>query len=324
MIGPSDRPVPREMGGLLPGPEPPGEEAGSARGWRPTPRGKSTAAEGLRFYCDVHRREDNESGYRITYTVDGKNFKHTDDPAEILAKPGDQIFVDVIPVVHTNAFIELLKRDVEVYYLRRVRMVKEVREKLGMSKSAKNDIKAMMTIDDRWFQKVDENYLVIRRMASTLRCLMRTLQDYENRLQSISDDEREDLEDLIKTTKKKIERQAKRIVEEARKRYPVYDEVVEELGITDENHLMGREALAELMPYIGRFTSYHKLRRFLGLFNGSKGVNKFYSKTARTALSRLTSAVLGKTEHTAKDEERLLKRIWTIAKWPRERLRVPA
>ncbi|MEM2042322.1 MAG: hypothetical protein QW410_03095, partial [Nitrososphaerota archaeon] len=61
----------------------------------------------MRFYCDVHRKKD-ESGFRITYTTDGKSFKHIDDPTEIPAKPGDQIFVDVIPVVHTNTFIELL------------------------------------------------------------------------------------------------------------------------------------------------------------------------------------------------------------------------
>ena len=88
--------------------------------------------------------------------------------------------------------------------------------------------------------------------------------------------------------------------------------------------MMGRESLAELMIHLSRSTSYHGLRRFLGLFNGRRGKEKFYNKTARTALVRLTSAILGKTKHKARDEEKLLKRIWRIAKEPQERLRVPA
>ncbi|MEM0450659.1 MAG: hypothetical protein QXO17_03725 [Nitrososphaerota archaeon] len=271
----------------------------------------------MRFYCDVHRKKD-ESGFRITYTTDGKSFKHIDDPTEIPAKPGDQIFVDVIPVVHTNAFIELLKRGVEVYYLRRVRMVKEVREKLGMSKSARNDVKALMTIEDKWFLKVDENYLVMRRMASTMRSLMRTLQDYENRLSSVSEDEREDLEDLIRTIEEKIEKQAKRIVEEARRRYPMFDRIAEELGIPDDDNLMAKEALAEVMMYVTRSTNYDKLRRFMGLFRAKRSKEKRYNGNARVALSRLTAAISG-PKHRARDEERLLKRIWRLAKAP-ERL----
>ncbi|GBC70859.1 hypothetical protein HRbin02_00631 [Candidatus Calditenuaceae archaeon HR02] len=83
---------------------------------------------------------------------------------------------------------------------------------------------------------------------------------------------------------------------------------------------MSREALAELMIHVARSTSFHRLRSYLGLFKARKGKDKFYNKTARTALIRLTSEILGNTKHRARDEEKLLKRIWRLAKEHHERL----
>ncbi|GBC70858.1 hypothetical protein HRbin02_00630 [Candidatus Calditenuaceae archaeon HR02] len=40
----------------------------------------------MRFYCDVHRKRD-DSGYRITYTMDGEDFRHVNSPLEIPAGP---------------------------------------------------------------------------------------------------------------------------------------------------------------------------------------------------------------------------------------------
>ncbi|GBC71866.1 hypothetical protein HRbin02_01655 [Candidatus Calditenuaceae archaeon HR02] len=278
----------------------------------------------VRFYCDVYRKKDG-SGYRITYTTDGEDFRYTDSPTEIPVGRGDQVFMDVLPIIHTDGLIELLRRGVEVYYLRRLTMIKKTREKLGVkSKSAKTDIRVLMAIEDKWFRRVDEDYLVMRRVVSTFHSLQRTLQQYQNRVSAASEDEREDIQDLIRVTEVKIERLARRIIEEAGKRYPAYNTIIEALGISDNNHLMGRESLAELMIHLSRSTSYHGLRRFLGLFKARKGREKFYNKTARTALVRLTSAILENPKHRARDEEKLLKRIWRIAKKPQERLRVPA
>jgi hypothetical protein len=40
--------------------------------------------------------------YRITYTIDGKAFKHVDSLGEIPAGPGDKLFMDTIPPQHTD------------------------------------------------------------------------------------------------------------------------------------------------------------------------------------------------------------------------------
>jgi hypothetical protein len=49
-------------------------------------------------------------GFRITYSTDGKAFKHVDSFSGIPAGPGDQLFVDTIPPSHTDGAIELLGR----------------------------------------------------------------------------------------------------------------------------------------------------------------------------------------------------------------------
>ena len=170
------------------------------------------------LYCDVHRKRD-DSGYRITYTTDGESFRYTDSPLEIPVGPGDQLFVDTIPMIQTDGFIGLLRRGVEVYCLRRLTLIEEMRRRLGIPKSGRGGVKVLMHIEDKWFRRVDEDYLVMRRMASTFRSLQRTLQQYRNRVEAASGDDREDLEDLIRIIEVKIERQAKRIVKEAEKRY---------------------------------------------------------------------------------------------------------
>ncbi|MEM4373921.1 MAG: hypothetical protein QXI97_02865, partial [Nitrososphaerota archaeon] len=118
---------------------------------------------------------------------------------------------------------------------------------------------------------------------------------------------------------------AQLVVAEAEQRYPCFKRVVEELGITGDNHIPPQEALAEAIMHVSRIRSWREARNFFGLFKGRRGINKFYSKTVRQALSRLTTAVLTNTDHRAEDEERILKKIWTTAKGkPRERLEAPA
>ncbi|MEM2747364.1 MAG: hypothetical protein QXK69_12745, partial [Candidatus Caldarchaeum sp.] len=135
--------------------------------------------------------------------------------------------------------------------------------------------------------------------------------------------ERDVLKDAIKDLEKRMTTMAKIIDPEAIKRIPSYSRVVEALAIVGDNHLMAREALAEIMPYVERTRSYSRLKAFFGLYKGSKGTVKIYSKPARHALARLTTAVLHKAHHKAKDEERILRRIWKTVK-ERERLEAPA
>jgi hypothetical protein len=60
----------------------------------------------LKFYADVHRTKRNGEGYRITYTTDGKKtFRHADGFSGIPAGPGDRLFMDILPVQHTDGAI---------------------------------------------------------------------------------------------------------------------------------------------------------------------------------------------------------------------------
>jgi hypothetical protein len=112
-----------------------------------------------RFFCDIHKTKKNRERYRITYTTDGTTYRHVDSFAEIPAKAGDMVFVDTIPLQHTDGVIELLKRGVEVYYLRRLTIQKRKRDELKLPKTTRGDIKALMVIDRRWFRKVSECFV---------------------------------------------------------------------------------------------------------------------------------------------------------------------
>jgi hypothetical protein len=101
----------------------------------------------LKFYADVHRSRRSGEGFRITYMVDGKAFKHADGFGEIPAGPGDKLFMDTIPPNHTDGAIELLRRGVEVYYLRRLTLLNKVLGELRLPKTARGDIKVLMNIE---------------------------------------------------------------------------------------------------------------------------------------------------------------------------------
>jgi hypothetical protein len=64
----------------------------------------------LKFYADIHKTKKNSEMYRITYTSDGTTFRHVDSLGEIPAGPGDRLFMDTLPVQHTDGTIELLGR----------------------------------------------------------------------------------------------------------------------------------------------------------------------------------------------------------------------
>jgi hypothetical protein len=72
--------------------------------------------------------------------------------------------MDTIPPQHTDGSIELLKKGVEVYYLRRLTLIEKMRREHKLPKTARGDIKALMKIGERWFRRVTEDFLVLRRM----------------------------------------------------------------------------------------------------------------------------------------------------------------
>ncbi|MEM0482769.1 MAG: hypothetical protein QXM16_07800 [Nitrososphaerota archaeon] len=272
-----------------------------------------------RFYVDIHRlanknkkSKTNESFH--TYTVDGVCFSKARTITEIPAGEGDELYVDTIPIELTDEFIDVLRRDVKIFYLRRIGILARRRKDTGLSKTNRNDIKAMMGIESGLFIEIDVDFLVIRRLSAAFRSLLRTHSSLLNRAKALQGTERRILMRLVKTTEKAINVMARLIVTEAERRMPAYRKVVEDLRISGDNHLLTREALVEVLLYVNRSISYKQLRKFIGLFPGRKGVDKFYNKPARSALSRLTAAVLNNAHHRAKDEYKLLRRIWTIVK----------
>ncbi|MEM2238671.1 MAG: hypothetical protein QW351_09955 [Candidatus Caldarchaeum sp.] len=104
---------------------------------------------GRRFYADVHRlanknrKRKNDEQHHV-YTNDGEGFYRVSRVSEIPAEQGDELYVDTIPVELTDEFIELFRRGVRVLYLRRATMLAKKREELALSKTARNDIRAMM------------------------------------------------------------------------------------------------------------------------------------------------------------------------------------
>jgi hypothetical protein len=231
--------------------------------------------EGVRYFCDVHRKAKNSEGYRITFTTDGVTFRHVDSFTDIPATAGDTVFVDAIPLQHTDGLVELLRRGVEVYYLRRLTLQKRKREEHRFPKTAKGDIKTLMMIDPQWYRKVSEDFLIMRKMISVHRSLIKTHQQLENKRKAVSEDERDILKPAIRALENQMDVMAKKIAEEAGRRYPVYNKLVEELGITDSTTAM--EALAELMTYIDFAKSpLRGLKKLLGLYRPVRSKRRKY------------------------------------------------
>jgi hypothetical protein len=247
----------------------------------------------VKFYADIHRTKKSGEGFRITYTTDGTTFKHTDCFGEIPAGPGDKLFIDTLPVQHTDGAIELVRRGVELYYLRRLTLIEKMRKEHKLPKSARGDIKALMKIEERWFRRVTEDFLVMRRMILAHRSLMKTHQQLMNKYKALSDVEREVLKPAISSIEKQLEEMAKKIDEEVGKRYPAYNVLLEGLGI--DGSLAGREALAELLTYVDLVnSSLRGLKRLLGLYkpiNSSRREYwRIYDGRLHRAVTRLAMA----------------------------------
>jgi hypothetical protein len=120
-------------------------------------KAQALEGKGVKCFCDVHRKARNGEGYRITFTTDGVTFKHVDSFAEIPATSGDKVFVDTLPLQHTDDAIELLRHGVEIYCLRRLTLIKASREKLKLPKTTRGDIKTLMGLEERLFRKLPDN-----------------------------------------------------------------------------------------------------------------------------------------------------------------------
>jgi len=138
---------------------------------------------------------------------------------------------------------------------------------LRLSKTARNDVKALMTIGGRWFRRVTEDFLVMRRMVAAYRSLLKTHKQLVNKSKALSYLERYVAKPAIKALEEQMCELAERIAEEAGRRFPVYNKLVEGLGIRDS--LAAMEAVAELVVYIDLANSpLRGLKKLLGLYNG--------------------------------------------------------
>jgi hypothetical protein len=93
----------------------------------------------------------------------------------------------------------------EVYYLRRLTLIEKVRGELRLPKSARRDIRALMSIEERWFRRVTEGFLVLRRMILAHRSLLKTHQQLLNKYRALSEAEREVLRQVIKSLEMQME-----------------------------------------------------------------------------------------------------------------------
>jgi len=253
---------------------------------------KHLLGEGVAFFADVHRKARNGEGYRITFTTDGSSFKHVDGFKDLPVKAGDRVFVDTLPLNHTDAVIELLRRDVEVYYLRRLTLIRRKREELKLQKSARSDIKALMSVEERWFRRVREDFLVMRRMIAAYRTLQKTHQQLMNKYKAVSEVERDTIKPAIKAIEVQMDELATKISEEAGRRYPAYNRLLNELNI---NTPSAREALAELMTYVDFANSpLRGLKKLLGLYRPVRSKKdkrwRLYDGRLHQAVNRLAMA----------------------------------
>jgi hypothetical protein len=263
----------------------------------------------LKFYADVHRSKRNGEGFRITYTTDGTTFKHTDGFGEVPAGPGDKLFIDTLPVQHTDGAIELLRRGVEVYYLRRLTLIEKIRKEHKLPKSARGDIKALMSIEERWFRRVTEDSLVMRRMILAYRSLLKTHQQLVNKAKSLSESGRITLKPVISSIEKQMGEMAGMIAEEAGKRYPVYNRLVGLLGLNGNPSSL--EALAEVLV-LPEWASWRRTKNYFGLWRRDRKTRFHRSRTARQALERLTISIKGYAR--GKELKEVLKTIWITLK----------
>jgi hypothetical protein len=275
----------------------------------------------LKFYADVHRTKKNSEKFRITYTTDGKAFRHVDGFGEVPAGPGDRLLMDTIPPQHTDGAIELLRRGVEVYYLRRLTLLRKMRGELRLPKSARGDIKTLMNeLEEGWFRRVTEDFLVMRRMILAYRSLMKTYIQLVNKAKALSERERITLKPAISSIERQMLEMVRMIAEEAGKRYQAHNRLVGLLGI--DGNPSALEALAEVLV-LPEWASWRRTKNYFGMWRRDKKTYFHRSRTARQALERLMISLKGYNIR-GDDLKEVLKTIWINLKAQETGITAPA
>jgi hypothetical protein len=226
--------------------------------------------------------------------------------------------MDTLPPQHTEGAIELLRKGVEVNYLRRLTLIEKVHREHTLPRSARGDIKVLMSIEERCFRSVTADFLVMRRMILAHRSLSKTHQQLLNKYRALSEAEREVLKPAISSIEKQSGEMARMITWEVVRRYPAYNVLVEALGVSDPSAL---EALAEVL--LPEWRSWRRIRNFFGLWRRDKKTYFHRSKAARHALERLTISLKGYNIR-GRELKEVLKIIWINLKAQEAELTAPA
>jgi hypothetical protein len=78
-------------------------------------------------------------------------------------------------------------------------LIEKMRRELRLPKTARGDIRALMSVEEGCFRRVTEDFLVMRRMILAYRSLLRSHQRLLNKYRALSDAEREVLRPVIKS-----------------------------------------------------------------------------------------------------------------------------
>jgi hypothetical protein len=123
------------------------------------------------------------------------------------------------------AYLVMVMSSGEVCYLRRLTLIKKIGMELKLPKTARGDVRALMRIDDRWFRRVTEDFLVMRRTILAYRSLLKTHQQLLNKYKALSEVERNILRPAINSLEEQMDTLARQITVEAGRRYPAYNKV---------------------------------------------------------------------------------------------------
>ncbi|MEM1965080.1 MAG: hypothetical protein QXH12_03090 [Candidatus Caldarchaeum sp.] len=219
--------------------------------------------------------------------------------------------MDTVPVELTDEFIEVLRRGVRVFYLRRLTLFNLMYERLGIkTKSAKNDVRVLMALETKWFREVSEDFLIIRRLIAAYRSLLKSHQSLMKRMKALNGSERDVLRNAVRALEEQMKAMAEIIAAEAGKRIPAYSRVVDTLKVG--GYSAAKVALAEVMTYADFSKGITKLKNYFGLFKvdgRKKGKRKIFSGEARKALEMLTMALKGTAMITAKNQLQTIEKI---------------
>jgi len=183
-------------------------------------------------------------------------------------------------------------------------LLKKVRGELKLPKSARGDITTLMNIEEGWFRRVTENFLVMRRMILGHRSLLRTRQQLLNKYKALSEAEKVVLKPAISSIEKQMVEMARMIAGGAGRRYPAYNRLVEVLGVGGRSSAL--EALAEVFTY-AEWSSWCRVRNYFGLWDRD-GKTHYHKTKARNALETLTLSIKG-YRINGRDIEEVLKTI---------------